>query len=486
MVMVPIAEFRPDVASLNRDTTADILNVLCADGSYTPFSMLEPYTDALEAKPLNAFMARSLTGDIRIFAGTADKLWLLDNTDQTWADVSQAATTYGATSAAPWAFAQFGPYVVAVNANDDPQVYDLSSSSAFADLAGSPPRASDVRVWGDFLVLLGLTSNPDRIQWSGLNDIEEWTPGTANSDFQQFPDGGRVQDATDSTNPLVFQERAIRRATFVPGSVEVFTFQKIHEARGAKSALSVATRGSFAFYADEGGFFQIGPDGALNPIGYEKVDRTVFQNIKASDIARMRGIVDPFYSRVYFAVDAGGLGDYDTFYIYDWNLERWTKAEARIVLHIPAATPGQTLESLDDISASLDSLPFSLDSKVWQGGAPVLAAFDIDNRLGFFSGNNARAIVTTQEMGDTAGQITTVMEQYPIVDTALLSCAVGTRFRRNDPVVWTNEQTPSFNTGVVKKRSRGRFHRFRTTIEEGALWSHFQGSDVKTITSGRR
>lgn len=89
-------------------------------------------------------------------------------------------------------------------------------------------------------------------------------------------------------------------------------------------------------------------------------------------------------------------------------------------------------------------------------------------------------------MGDTGGQITTVMEQYPVVDTANLSCAVGSRFRRNDPVVWTTEQTPSFNTGTVKKRSRGRFHRFRSTIEEGAQWTHFEGSDVKTITSGQR
>ncbi|XAI96516.1 hypothetical protein [Microcystis phage Mae-JY35] len=486
MVMVPIAEYRPDVSNLNRDMSSSILNVLCADGSYMPFPKLEPYTAALAAKPLNAFMARTLAGDIRIFAGTADKLWLLNNTTLAWADVSQALVTYGATESAPWSFAQFGPYVVAVNTNNDPQVFDLSTSTAFASLAGSPPRASSVRVWGDFLVLIGLASNPDRIHWSGLNNIEMWTPGTANSDFQQFPDGGRVQGATDATNPLIFQERAIRRATFVPGSVEVFTFQKIHEARGAKSPLSVATRGSFAFYADEGGLFQIGPDGALTPIGYEKVDRTIFQNVKASDIARMRGIVDPFYSRVYFAVDEAGLGDYDTFYVYDWNLTRWTKTEASIVLHIPAATPGQTLEGLADISASLDALPFSLDSRVWQGGAPVLAAFDRDNRLGFFSGSNARAVVTTQEMGDTGGQITTVMEQYPVVDTALLTCAVGSRFRRNDPVVWTNEQSPSFNTGTVKKRSRGRFHRFRSTIEEGALWSHFQGSDVKTITSGQR
>lgn len=486
MVMVPIAEYRPDVASVNRDATANLLNVLCADGSYMPFPKMEAYTDALPAKPLAAFMARELNGDIHIFAGSAEKLWLLDNTDQSWDDVSQAATTYAATDEAIWSFAQFGPYVVAVNANDDPQVFDLTSGTAFADLAGSPPRANGVRVWGDFLVLTDLTANPDRVHWSGLNDIEQWTPGTNNCDYQQFPDGGRVQGTTDATNPLVFQERAIRRATFVPGSVEVFTFQKVHEARGAKSALSVASRGSYAFYADEGGFFQIGPDGALSPIGYEKLDRTVFQGLRATDIGRIRGIIDPFYSRVYFAVDESGLGNYDTLYIYDWNIQRWTKAAVGMVLHVPATTPGQTLEGLADISASIDALPFSLDSKVWQGGAPVLAAFDSTYRLSFFSGGNSEAVISTQEMGDTAGQVTTITEQYPVVDTDQLTCAVGSRLRRSDAVTWTGERAPSFNTGLVRKRSRGRFHRFRVTIEEDATWTHFHGVDVKTIPSGLR
>ncbi len=484
--MVPIAEFRPDISDLNGTSTASINNVLCADGSYIPFPKLESYTAALGAKPLDAIVARALDGSVSIFAGTAQKLWLLNNTTLAWTDVSQALVTYAANDDAPWRFAQFGPYIVAVNPNNDPQVYEVGVSTAFANLAGSPPRASGIRVWGDFLGLLGLTSNPDRIHWSGLNNINQWTPGVENSDFQQFPDGGRVQGATDATNPLIFQERAIRRATFVPGSVEVFTFQKIHEARGAKSSYSVATRGSYAFYADEGGFFQIGADGALNPIGFEKVDRTLFTNVKASDIARMRGVVDPFYSRVYWAVDIAGLGNYDTFYIYDWNLQKWTKTDAAIVLHFPAATTGQTLEGLVGVSASIDALPFSLDSKVWQGGAPVLAAFSLDYRLGFFSGTASEALITTQEMGDTAGQITTVMEQYPIVDTANVACQVGSRFRRNDPPVWTTEQTPSFNTGIVKKRSRGRFHRFRTRIEADAQWSHFQGVDIKTITSGQR
>src|SRR6185503_9140986 len=37
-----------------------------------------------------------------------------------------------------WQFVQFNKFVIAVNANVNPQVYDLTTSSAFDDLAGSP------------------------------------------------------------------------------------------------------------------------------------------------------------------------------------------------------------------------------------------------------------------------------------------------------------------------------------------------------------
>lgn len=486
MVNIPIADYRPDVSSLNGQFTDQISNVLLADGSVIPFPALGAYTAALSVRPLSGFMARQTNGTISIFAGSAEKLWLLDNTDLTWTDVSQAATTYNANIDNPWDFAQFGSFVVAVNANDDPQVFELGVDTKFADLAGSPPRASQVRVWGDFLALMGLTSNPGRVQWSALNDIEGWTPGTDNSDYQDFPDGGRVQGSTDATNPIIFQQSAIRRATFVPGSIEIFTFQKIHELRGAKSPASVATRGSFAFYIDEGGFFQIGADGGLTPIGFEKVDRTVFSSLNAADVSKIRGKIDPFYSRVYWAVDASGDDVFDTLYIYDWNLGRWTKSEASFVLHFPAATTGQTIESLDDVSASLDALAFSLDSKVWQGGAPVLAAFDADYKLGFFSGSNMAATITSQEIGDTAGQVSTVTEVYPIVDESSVTVQIGSRLRRTDSTTWTTAAAPSANTGKVRKRSRGRFHRFRLNIDAGEDWNHAQGFDVKWLPSGQR
>lgn len=487
-MFIPVAEYRPDVADLNTDFTDDVMNVLVADGSYIPAPAFADLTAALGSAPLGGISVRHLDGSITFFAGTATKLWKLNNTTLAWDDVSQALTTYAATTEAPWSFAAFGNFVIAVNQNDDPQVLEIGVDSVFRDLGGSPPRAGTVRIWGDFVALMKLTGNPNRAQWSGLNDCEFWTPGTNNSDYQDFPDGGTVQGSSEATNPIIFLESAIHRATFVPGSLEIFTFQKIHDKRGAKSPYSIATRGAYAFYADEGGFFQISPDGSITPIGFEKVDRTVFKRLSASSISKIIGAVDPFYSRVYWAVDYQGAGVFDHVIVYDWNIGKWTQFEASVLLIFPMATIGYTLEGLDAVSSSLDALPFSLDSKAWQGGAPFLAGFGADFKLGAFSGDSLEARVTTPEIGDTSGQVMRTTSIYPVVDTDSVFVSIGMRMRRTQTtaVAYLPEQIPSYNTGRVRKLSRARFHRFKLRVPAGETWNHIKGLDVETAPAGFR
>ena len=486
-MFVPFAEFRPDVAAVNADFTDNVLNVLPSSGFYSPFPSLVPVSQTLPSAPAgNGILARTLNGGLSIFVGTGSKLWRLNNTTLAWIDVSRTGAAYSANPDAPWDFAQYGSFVVAVNGNDDPQVFDMTSAVRFTALGGSPPRASIVKVWGDFLALMGLTSNPDRAQWSGLNDIEQWTPGTNNSDYQTFPDGGRVQGSTEGTNPLIILERAIYSATFVPGSDEVFSFSKAQDKRGAKSPSSIASRGAYTFYVDEGGFFQLASDGSVNPIGFMKVDQTAFASIIASDVAKMAAVVDPIQSRVYWAAPYSGSPFYNRLLIYDWQLQQWSQAEVSILSLFNFATTGFTMESLDTVSTNLDALPFSLDSRVWQGGAPLLGAFSTDFRLSAFNGGVAEAILETQEMGDTTGGITTHLSHYPAINTGACFGSVGSRYRQSDTPAFTEERAMSGNTGRIHKRSRGKFHRVRIRIPASTTWSRAQGVDVETVTTGRR
>lgn len=606
MAELQLARFRPDIAALNTKYTDDVSNVLCSAIGYIPYKKLVAFTTALTYQPLGAFKAVDSTGGIHIFAGTATKLYKLNNTTLAWdhvsklaadqatngvfaADVSwtkgagwtiaagvatatavangvalsqaqaltvgtiyqiiytvssrsaggvtprftggttvngttvsangtytqyltavtgnttfgfvasgtttlnidnvtiKALANYGATVNERWRFAQYGDYVVAVNVNDAPQVYQLAVSSNYADLAGSPPHAGEVKVWGDFLALMRISGTPNRVHWSGLDDITQWTPGTNSCDFQDFPDGGDVQGSTEATNPIVFQEQAIRFGTFVPGSEEVFTFTKVHDKKGAPAPYSICSRGAYAFFVDNGSFNQIGADGQVIPIGLEKIDRTVFTTIQGPTLVAIMGEIDPVYNRVYFLVRYSSTTDaFDRILIYDWGVQEWSQADANVFLFLSAATIGTTLEGLDALYSTLESVPFSLDSPVWQGGAPIMAAFDSTYKLGFYSGTAAEAMMTTQEFGQIDGSMTRITETYPVIDTNSFYISYGTRNKRGDSVVWSAESQPSSNTGMVRKNTRARFIRKKLRVPADTDWTEAQAVGNNGTKAGLR
>jgi hypothetical protein len=490
MPTVPFARWRPDVANLNSAYASEVLNVLLAADDYIPFPKLAPFSNAVSGTVTGGFSARNAAGQIVIFVGTTTKLYKLNGTTLSWDDVSRPATTYASTIDERWRFEQFGDFVVAVNVNDNPQVFQIGVSSTFDNLAGSPPKARYVKAWGDFLALMNLNGNEKRVHWSGLNNITQWTPGTNSCDFQDFPDGGVVQGSSSTTNPFILMKGAIYAGTFVPGSGSVFTFTKIHDKRGAAAPYSIASRGPLTIFADSGGLFQLNSDGSILPVGFEKIDRTVFSRISGPNLSGIYAEMDPFFNRYYLAVKYSPSAAFDRLIIYDWGIQEFTQINNSVGILFPLAsgTLGYTLEGLSAVSASLDALPFSLDSKVWQGGAPVMAAIDANNKLGFYSGENAEATITTQEFGATDGSLTRITEAMPLIDTQAALLSVGARMRRSpdDVVVWSADGAQSVNTGIVRKRSRARYHSFRLRVPENVAWTHAQGVTHDGAPAGER
>jgi len=486
-MFIPIAEFRPDNADINAGFSDDIRNVLPADGSYIPMPSFSPLSMPLPSRPLGGLAVRGGDGSVAIFIGTHTGLYRLDNTDLNWADVSNPGADYGANEEARWSFAAFGSYVIAVNKNDAPQVLQVGVDTHFRDLGGAPPRAGLVKIWGDFVCLMQLPDQPQRVHWSGLNDAEWWSVGQRNCDFQDFADGGIVQGSTETTNPLVFLQSAIYQASFVPGSDIVFSFQKLHEKRGTTQPLSIATRGAQAFYADEGGFFQISGSGQLSAIGFEKLDRTIFARLKAANSIIMAAI-DPVASRVYWGLDEEGQGRFDEMLVYDWGLERWSVIKVALRMLLPIYNAGTTLEGLDFVANHLEDLPLSLDSRLWGAGAPVLGAVGEDNRVGAFSGQIMAASISTSEMGAVDGSMRFMMSVYPVVDSDKGQITVGTRARRHDgeTIKWRPARAASLYTGRVRLHARGRFHKLRLDMPAGDNWHHIKGFDVEMVDAGWR
>src|SRR5690242_7366714 len=209
-MMVPWAEWRPDMPDLGQ-WAREALNVIAAEESYRPFPSLDVATNALAARAQGAAWFRCPDGTQKTFAGDASKLYLL-GASQTFNDVSQVSTTYNTSNDAFWRFEQFGSIAIATNGTDNIQKFDLGSLTGnWTDLGGSPPTAKYIGVVKDFVVLGNLSSDPQKIQWSGIDDAEEWASGsggtdiTVQADFQVLPDGGQIAGLIGGEFGLIFQ-----------------------------------------------------------------------------------------------------------------------------------------------------------------------------------------------------------------------------------------------------------------------------------------
>lgn len=169
---------------------------------------------------------------------------------------------------ATWQFAQFNNFVFATQQNDILQHYDITASSVFANAAdGNTPQAAYITVVNSFLVLSGIASpNVYRIQWSGLNDVssaQSFTSGINSSDFQDMADGGIVHGVSGGEYGVIFQDTAIRRLLYAPGSPFVFQIDRIAVDDGLLSPYTLVRAGNNIFW--------------LGPQGFKYAPRAVFQ-----------------------------------------------------------------------------------------------------------------------------------------------------------------------------------------------------------------
>jgi hypothetical protein len=356
MPLLAYGDYRPDVSDYEGQATKNILNVIPRGDGYGPFPSFSAYTSALPSACRGAFYALKSDGTVITFAGTSTKLYRLNNTDFTWTDVSLGGGSYSAlSSSAQWQFAQTGNLVFATQANALLQVFDLSSATTFSNALGSPPQAAYISVVGRFLVLSGLLSTPYRIQWSGLNNFNaatSWTSGINSSDFQDFPDGGIVRGVAGGESGIVFQDQAIRRMSYVPGSPIIFQIDRITQDKGLYAPYSIIRAGERIFFYAGQGFHKIEPGGVPVQIGREKIDRTFLSDLDNGNLQLFLGAADPRSTRVYWAYKSasGTVGAYDKLLGYDFLLDRFFPVSVTGEYLLGISQTGLTLENLDTLA----------------------------------------------------------------------------------------------------------------------------------------
>jgi hypothetical protein len=486
MAVIPFSDYRPDIADYQGAYSKTAQNVVPRGDGYGPFRALVPFTAALAAPCRGFFHARKTDSSVAVFAGTATRLYRLDNTDFTWSDVSAGGGAYSALpSATQWQFAQFGNFVIAVQPNVAPQVYDLTSSSAFAALGGSPPQASYVSVVGRFVVLTGLVNNPYRIHWSGLNAVTTWTSGTESSDYQDFPDGGIVRGVAGGEFGVIFQESVMRRMIYAPGSPYIFQIERIAEDKGLLAPYSLIRAGDRIFFLAAQGFHGMASTGLPEPIGKERFDRTFFADYDSGNPQLLIGSADPQESRVYWAYKSisGTASVFDKMLVYDYVLNRASTVNLAGEYLASLARPGLTLENLDSISGSLDALTFSLDD-VSTAALAKLSAVNGSHRLGFPTGDNLEAVIDTAEQA-LNGRRVRVKGLRPITDAASCFGCVSARETVQAEAVYSLEQSVDAR-GFCPANVSTRLARGRLRVPAATAWTYAMGIEPQFAQEGKR
>lgn len=482
MPAIPFAEYRPDVADIDIGYTRNISNVIPGSSSYRPVKSLTVFSNALTARCQGAISVFALSGVPYNFAGDATKLYLLESA--TFGDKSKAGG-YATASGDQWRFDVYGSRLIAVNGADTPQKWTLASSTIFADLGGSPPVAKYVAVVREFVFLANLTGSPNKARWCAFNNFEGWTIGIDQCNEQEFPVGGGIQGIVGGEVVYVFLKTAIYYGAYVGGDV-IFQFDELESGHGCLAPGGIIKAGDTIYFIDRTGFYSLTGD-VFTPIGEDKVDRTFLADLNQNYLDRIWGVYDWENRLVMWGYPsiASTTGGIDKILIYNPASGRWSITSIAAQVIYMSLQTGYTLDSLTNLGFTLDTLPASLDSPIWMGGALKLAAFNTDNKLAHFTGAPLAAQISTAEIQPNPGGRVIVTRGVPLVDASAATLSIGRRERYSDTVSYGTDAAMSAS-GACGVHRTGRSVQARVSIPAGTVWTHASGVHLDFRPVGRR
>ena len=482
MSMIAFPPYEPDGSPfLNADSPV-VTNCLPQQDGWGPAPSFVAVATALPSAPRGAITGVASDGTYNTFVGTETKLYRYNSGTLAFDDISTVATTYAVPSGYNWSFHQWGDLILATNQTDGLYKFDMISGTTFVAVSGAP-KARFVTNVDEHVVLAHVDGSPKRVQWCQIGDVDTWTVGVAGADFQDFPDGGVIRGIEQGDDgATVFQQRSIRDMQYVGGEY-IFTFDKLSETRGSVASQAIINAENGIFFLDEDGFYAWSNGKAL-PIGAEKVNNTFLTDIDLDFLPEVQGSADPINKMVWWRYTQGDATD--AVIGYDWQLDRWCMSDGSYSFLFSSAIPAYTLEALDAISASLDALPYSLDSRIWFGGRPTLAGFDSSYQFGFFSGTSQAATLETSDLPLGGPNQRAYVNGYRVVTDATHTANVATKETHFGTRTWGNDVSANTETGLIPVRRNGRLHRFRAKIAAGVTWTYIHGVEPFIRKGGRR
>jgi len=485
--MLPIGLPRPDMADTNPGVAKRTVNVILSKDqngvSARPMPSLAVADSAgvLPAAPRGGTSVVTRAGGYLAYVATGTNIYNIGN-DYTYTSYGSG---YNCTSGDNWMATQFGNYAVFTNTTDGQVQLDIETPVAFAAISGAPKARSIAPIF-DCMFAFDCDGDNRLMQNSDVNDHTDYEGGVAAR--QPMPDGEELITGGELNDGLaiVLQRNAVRLLTRTSDR-QLYTMNKIADGIGAVNPQSVVTIRGACFFWDVAGPHMYLPGMPVpEHIGADKISRTFLENASGTVFDGIEGAYDPANQRIiwrYQAADVSSGTVFQDAITYDIRLGEFVECEFASAALLYMASPGYTLEGLDAV-ATLDALPYSLDSRVWYGGEPRLAGLNGDLKFGFFDGTNLAATCeTATQMFPERMRFQSVR---PITDAQNATVEIGTKAALYSSLTYSTAASiqPS---GRVPVRAAGKNARFRISVAAGESWNYIRGiDDIEAVGDGAR
>jgi len=488
---IAMGEWAPDLPSstgTENNNLADAKNVFPNNVGYSPFPTTVT-TSPNADQELTSVYAGKDGPLVQIFAGSNERLYIayskgtdvkrraIDYSgDIVVENVSRASGPY-VESIEAWHFEQFGKRILACKNNNIIQSWAMGEDLLFKDLPQAP-TAKCMTIVRDFVVAGNIDAGdkPNLVQWSDLNNEDNWTPGAqSQADSQYLADGGAILNITGGEIGIIFLENAVYRMSYV-GSPLFFQFDKI-STTGCFEGKSCIEDNGTSYYLSNDGFYMT--DGnTVQPIGSNKVDEWFLANANLGELPTMSTTVHPIYKLVIWNFE-DNFGKRQNL-IYHIESGRWSRTEtdARSVGNV--ATQGTDLEKLGVLYPNLDKdVPAPLDDRVFMGGKYIFSGTK-GKQLVSFTGPCVDPRLETLDIED--GYQSVITQVRPIVDNGQANISIASRQALDDTIEFGAISESYENRNNV--RSGGRYHRLR--VDPTGNWTTAIAMDVNITPSGQR
>lgn len=208
--------------------------------------------------------------------------------------ILQGATT--------WRLDNWGENLIACS-DEDGRIYEwaLDTESDAVVLSNAPEDCTSAFVTEErFLFALGAGGNPRKVQWSDRENNNEWSPQATNEagDIELQTNGRVMQGVRARGQSVILTDTDAHTATYLPGSVFVYGFERVGTSCGAISRHAAAVVDDGVFWMGRGAFFtyQGGNVGSVNC----EVSDYVFRRLNTAQESKVFAVANPEFNEIWW------------------------------------------------------------------------------------------------------------------------------------------------------------------------------------------